>query len=1357
MATKTYQLKINGITESIDGINSLLGLLKSVEERIKTLETAKVNISSPSSSGGADKVRTSALSEEDKLEKSILQTEEKIKATQSERYQQLLAEKDLLKEAVKDQKELAAQERLTANVYNLQTMEGMKEKLADIKKVMQTTDIGDNDAFKKLTQEANELNSKLLEIEKSYGQFGRQVGNYPAAAEGFKQLEVNVGGVTQQFDNARQAMKALKTEMQTLSTKKDMGLISEAEAKRLENLIPTVKRLESSIQDAGKPMDSIMDTMESITALVSAGKGVAAFFGFDDDKIQKSIQQLVALQNAMKSLQTIQKQLQSGEGFGKYFNMGGEAIDGFVNKLFGVKKASDEAATAENVQASATKGVATSSNAATTATNTQTVATKNLTTAQKAATVAAKALSTALKGIGIGLVIYGITQLVDGIGSWIKSLNELSAAEKAAEKATEASEEAYAKTKAELNIYKAKIDAFNGSKKEEKELIDELNKKYAEQMGTYQSLVEWKEALINKSKDYIKQLTEEAEFSVYQEEYTKALKAQAQIQRVVDELKNEGKENTLQYKLATDALNDATSTTNKLLDELEKKLQSLNHTQSVFGRNLRNWVHDFADELRNLGENLSGKTSGGTSGVDSRIKAEEVIQQLTLKLMKDGLNKRLRQLDEEKRQTLAKVKGTAQQKLDIEKKYDELRLKEIQDYLDSVKSKLESSANSIASVKFNIDTSEIQSALEKVNFEIGKLEGEVPQIKNLLSSSVYEKLLNDRGVTKETLYSASQLVSMNMEVEDLFPNVNEKFKKELEEAVKIVKEYGYYINNVLGDAFAIRFETQSAFYHEQYNLLEGYIQDRKDLLKEEADNELKQSKEAALAEWKNRDKELKASREQLEENLALISSSTTSMTSEQEAAYNEMEKTLNEVLQQMLDNNENYARQVEVIKSNHEQRYAAIDKEEKDNLKRYNSEYFETQLSNLRDFNSKLNQEMSKQPVYDQLGFGIINIEATKKNYKEMEAAVNRSLQAISYEKDNLSQKFKDKLINEKDYNAILNQLNDLERAAKDNLQEIGANLGNLVGEWWNTVNNYVQTLGNALQTIIEANNTYQDYLLDKQQEALEKQNERLQEKLKEQEDILSKHKDKVNDIESELSTARGDRREELIDQLNEEIRAQREAAAEKARLDKEEEALKKRQEKLEKERKKVEYERNLQSILLNGAMTVSNALTTTPFVPTGIAMAALAASLTAYQYTKAKAAKPYKEGGVIDAPSHKEGGVKVFGGSVELEGLEYIVNKKTTTQNVQLLDYINSKKKKIDLGDMIEFFNDKPRKVLKSINGKFETGGLLPSSIDIKEQLRDVVLVQSQQPIYVAVTDIEKKMEDVRYIRTIAGASNRT
>ena len=358
-AQKVYQIQINGLTESVKAVDALNESLKTLEARIKALEGKSVSVGSKSSGGGSSKA--SSLSEEAKLEKQINQLEEKRVAYSKEVYQNYLAAKDVLKETEKDQKQIAASERLAAKTYS-NTIAGMKQELADIKAVMQTVDVGDSGQMKQMIDRAKELNDKLKEIEQSYGQFGRNVGNYSSAFEGMQKLSINIGGVTREFNSAREASKTLKNELIGLEA---AGSGNTEVAKELRS---EYYKLQSAMDDAtksSKAMDAAMDTMQSFTAMASVGNGLKAFFGFDDNEIQKSIQRLVALQGVLQGIETIRKQMETGEGFGKVFTKSFDQVDAANFKLkrltvslLGTGTAARAAAAGINVLSMAAKALA---------------------------------------------------------------------------------------------------------------------------------------------------------------------------------------------------------------------------------------------------------------------------------------------------------------------------------------------------------------------------------------------------------------------------------------------------------------------------------------------------------------------------------------------------------------------------------------------------------------------------------------------------------------------------------------------------------------------------------------------------------------------------------------------------------------------------------------------------------------------------------------------------------------------------------------------------------------------------------------------------------------------------------------
>ena len=218
-------------------------------------------------------------------------------------------------------------------------------------------------------------------------------------------------------------------------------------------------------------------------------------------------------------------------------------------------------------------------------------------------------------------------------------------------------------------------------------------------------------------------------------------------------------------------------------------------------------------------------------------------------------------------------------------------------------------------------------------------------------------------------------------------------------------------------------------------------------------------------------------------------------------------------------------------------------------------------------------------------------------------------------------------------------------------------------------------------------------------------------------------------------------------------MQAQRESLAEQKRIEKEQEKLDAKKKKLEDDNNKRKKSQAIITAIINAALAISNAAVNNWPIP-AIPMIAAATAVGAAQIAAVKAAK-YADGGVLQGKSHRQGGIKVLGGSAEVEGGEYITNKRTTAKNVDLLDYINSKKKRVDLSDLIEFYADKPKSIRNISKKYFADGGQLPSlrnDININDRILTAMEQYNERPIYVEVTEIMNKADDVRRVQTLAG-----
>lgn len=1457
--TKEYKIVINGISESINAIDSLNKKLENLEQRINAVNSTKVS----SSAGGTSRTsNVSSLSEEEKLAKQIEQIDAKREAYSKEIYQNYLAAKDVLSETVKDQKQLAASERLSAKNYS-NTMAGMKQELADIKQVMQTVDLGDTAEFDRLTQRANELNEALKKIEATYGQFGRNVGNYSSAFKDLQKVTVEVGGVAREFDNATQASRTLTKELVALQNN------GKGSTKQANELRKAINNLKSEMKDAtvsSQAMDEAMDWMESFTAMASVGKGLKAFFGIDDTEITKSIQQLVALKGVLDGVEKIRKQIDTGEGIGKIFGKWFENIDKYTNRLLAMNRAM----------------LGTGSSA-------------------KIAAAGIKVLSSALKTIvsfGVYEVIelaqVAIGKLVGALKDWVKGDADLISSTDAVNAAIDSQNRILEER---LKLVQANMNANNitpeqariETEKSYAKALEETNKRLKERaeilalQGINRNGNAEKRTAINlggaigdkgvttiggfdeaiKSVDDFIKRWDEVEKAVSNDKGLNKLFSTASDAR--DELSHLAKLVGGDFVNAINKFSDGTEKgarqlteyVNKMdkltsgryskamqlvkvdneglqkeLDEawklvqnlrdnifknpiivkieldtkIEQELDRLDPTRAM-QRQLDGWKDLLKKGVNEAGEQLSVEEVANINKIVSeqekalkkarrdRAKSErndakaiaaetenyrKQLRELQIQNMKDGWEKEKAQLKEEWRQRLFEVKNNGVKVKQLEEEINKLYNKKIEDAEREHNAEMaaiyKESWNEIyrisdASTRMNLDSQlqQMETASKQIEEEYTKIFtpqyasyggtrfntrtsdnlreelGYLTDGAEIQRAKEYLNLLENIKVAELEARRASSLGSRGEEYQKLLEkpvkeatkalqdwlDLNEVWRSEMEEDDNVdkLRQNGY--TQSISNAYKIRIDETQEYYRK-------------------------------LAQMQNLHSE-----ETLQNELALLKNEENAEKRAEQDRFESQMAELNANLRDGLMTRQHYDELVERAEIEHSNSLEAIAKraateqerlqqEHVDRLKQITSDGLRGMLNEYRDAYAAISNIQSRQPQTDKGGWGIVNVKETKKNYKEALNAYKDLSYDIIGEKKALQEKLDNGEITFDDFQQAKRELDGLAQDTADAAQDVTEKLKDVEGEFIRSIQQYIQALGQGLQTIMSAVWSAQDTEFDNESRQLDKLNEKLQTAMDKNEEILEKHKDNVQSIEEELQTARGDRRQRLIDQLNEEMNAERRAAAEKKRLEKEQEALKKKQEKLDQKRQEAQYDRELAQILVSGALAAINAYATKPFIPVGLAMGSLALGITAAQYAIAKAHPPkFANGGLLEGKSHAQGGIKA--GGVELEGHEYVINKHTTMDNLDLLEYINSKKKRIDISDLVDFYGGTVKSTIKKMSPsrKYADGGVLPTlnnDYSIDDRLLNAFEDYSNRPVVVSVRDINARQAAVRDVQVLAG-----
>lgn len=1375
--TKEYKIVINGITESVKAVESLNKELNELEARIKALEGKSVGVKASGGGGGSSSSKAS-LSEEEKLAKQIEQIDAKRVAYSKEIYQNYLAAKDVLKETVTDQKSIAASERLQANSYS-NTIQGMKQELADIKSAMQTVDLGDTDKMDAMVKRANELNEALKKIEESYGQFGRNVGNYK---DSLNNITVVIGGVAREFKNSREALRSLKQELDSLSAS-EKGNTDYAKKLRRE-----YNKLKSAIDDATKSskfMDEALDTMQSFTSLNQVSQGFSTFFGIDNSEIEKQIARLVALQNALQGLEKISKQIDSEEGIGKWLSKGSRGIDSFVTKITGAQKR------------------------------------MGLFVGQtKTASIAINGFAKVLKGVGAVGITGGVMLLADVFGKmierfqkWVNGGIEAGDAAKILEsklttlanvvnRLQKENSKSWFENQASDVAYMA--NNVNNLNNQLLQVLDDLGKleKYKKNdklllFGNTDTLSD-AQLEFKKLTQLIEENDKKAEKSILPSLFNDIKDAVTGLKRNYKEL-GESLLNDFLYR-SKDVIERAnnevlkTKTVSKeTATEIKDLVQEMNENFAT--NSVLNNVEKFSengtyyaaqiDFVKNALERLNNSVNENTLNPDYMV-------QLRIDAMKDGAAKIKAQNELNRKREIDAANGNIEAIKLINKKYAH----ELSESLKSINNAYMAALNDLNSLR-------IQNMREGLAKQLAQLEQEKKEKIQAIKQDGYlvgERILEVNRLYDQKLLDAKRdwAYQVKKVYEDLYAeieNINrETFGTEVQTSQINVENKARKKRSKAGYD-----EIKDEWYGAAGPPIHSVnINKRKEYYDEllKIDTDASERMETIRNEELAKELEFNQKQEKLRhENVA--DAKTTSLIMEELAKYekekgvplmpdaedfdwgateeklrSELSKLRGELVDAYNSGELDFKNFVDLIQKEQEAHNAKMNALEKENAaqseentqksieerKELVNRYYQDLLSSMRQRQDDIAEITNNTPIINN-DWGVVEISNTKRHYELAERAYKEFASELVETKGKLRQDLSAKKITPEDFFMRIEELEALIKAVREALNQVEAAQKGLVADFLQSIEQYIRAGLDSFQTIMSAVWDAQDVQFDKEQEQLDKLNEELDKKLDEQQEIVQQHKSAIDSIEDELASSRGDRRQHLIDQLNAEMAAQRAAQKQEQKIQKEKEAAQKKQDALEKKRKKAEYERNMIQAIVNGAMAVTYAAMNSWPVP-AIPMMALAAATTAAQVAIMASNKPYAKGGQLEGPSHKEGGIKVpgIGNGIELEGKEYVIRKKTSESNLGLLDFINRSERKLNLDDFIDFYTSgKIKKNISSMSPRtrFAEGGTIPTITNdyaFDDRLLTAFEDYSNRPVYVSVVDINNRQDAVKNVQVLAG-----
>lgn len=335
-----------------------------------------------------------------------------------------------------------------------------------------------SDAGKKMAAEIQNLDAALKDSAADMGEFQRNVGNY-AIANGNAKTQLKE--LVQELATLTLAYRAMSDEERASSEGQELQKKIQESTQKAADLKDAIADVNREIKETADDTKNLNAITEGINVLISgfgAATGAAHLLGLSEKdlvEVQTKLQSILVISNGLTKMQNaLQK----------------------------------ESALMAGVTAIQTK-------AAAAAKALETKETVGATIAQTAFNIVAKANPYVLLATALITVVGALAAFAIGTSKATKE-------QEAFNKAQAEGVKAYAKAKIEIDAARASVENFNGTKEQEKQLVESLNSRYGTAVGKYKSLKEWKDALAKNSENYAKMLLMEAQAQAILNDYVEA-------------------------------------------------------------------------------------------------------------------------------------------------------------------------------------------------------------------------------------------------------------------------------------------------------------------------------------------------------------------------------------------------------------------------------------------------------------------------------------------------------------------------------------------------------------------------------------------------------------------------------------------------------------------------------------------------------------------------------------------------------------------------------------------------------------------------------------------------------------------
>lgn len=276
MSTRQFSIEINGISQSVSAVDALLAKLDALDDKINSLSD----------------VDTSDL-------RSSLESIRKELETNADNWEDI---SDRIEDVSQDINSLERAYNGLDNPFKVQDIkqyneevQDISESIKDVEKAAEKIDGlgGLSTDLERATARAEDLASSLNKVQRAEDQLGTK-------------LNVNIGGLSLQFDDVNQAIGVLEDKLYQLASSGQRSSKEFAEiTQQVVSLRQAVVAVDNEIDNAfSGGLNRLIGGFESLASVASIGEGLNQLFGIQG--LDESIQKFTALSLILQGIRNIQ-------------------------------------------------------------------------------------------------------------------------------------------------------------------------------------------------------------------------------------------------------------------------------------------------------------------------------------------------------------------------------------------------------------------------------------------------------------------------------------------------------------------------------------------------------------------------------------------------------------------------------------------------------------------------------------------------------------------------------------------------------------------------------------------------------------------------------------------------------------------------------------------------------------------------------------------------------------------------------------------------------------------------------------------------------------------------------------------